>query len=163
MAGRQHAPRTTQASFPQVVPGPRHEPWAVVHAAWVSTWQPGTPEALAKQHAPVGPLQGLGSQLVFGPRQTPPVRAWQLASVLMTQGVMGEPAAVRQQAPLGAGVGQVVEVQAVPAPRYEPWLAAHALSVEITQVLAPLAAVQHAPVGVGLGQEVGVQVVPAPR
>jgi len=104
-------------SLPQVVPAPRQVPWQLACVVMV---QPVVPAELAEQQAPVGAgLQmalGLPSQVVLSPCQTPPVIAWQPASVVIWQGTNGAVEAVRQHAPV-VGCGQVESVHT----ELSPW------------------------------------------
>ncbi len=72
-------------------------------------------------------------------------------------------AVVTQHAPRGAGAGQALTPQTVPAPSHVPWAWVHCASETMAQP-SGLAnkGEQHAPVGVGCGQGVW-QLEPGPR
>ena len=124
---RQQAPRGTQMSFAQVVFAPFHVPWQF---AWVVIVHPLTVPAAAAQHAPVagGWGHGLVVQVVFAPCHVP-LSAVQLGCA-RTEQFTAPVAVVMQHAP-DTGGGQLVCVQAEPAPFHVPPVEAHCASATI--------------------------------
>ena len=125
---RQQAPRGTQMSFAQVVFAPFHVPWQF---AWVVMVNPPmVPPAAAAQQAPVagGWGHGLVVQVVPAPCQMP-LSAVQLGCA-RTEQFTAPVAVVMQHAP-DTGGGQLVCVQAEPAPFHIPPVEAHCASATI--------------------------------